>query len=240
MDYMVPDKIPLPRNVLESLVWDREKDVERMKERYPMPRALLQAKAAEGKYPKRNFFESFSRGKISGKNKIPVILSATRASVYNKNSPLSGDVILSTFAQQAEELGAVAVGCHVDSSNFRGSFEDLEELKKSGSLPVICDDFILYGYQIFRAKASGADVIKLMASILTTQEIVYNSKVAKALGLSVIVVVYSKPQLLDVLDKVPDIGSSSPQTFFISIIVSIVSININIIIIIRLVFFFFF
>jgi indole-3-glycerol phosphate synthase len=185
-----------------------------MKERYPMPRALLQAKAAEGKYPKRNFFESFSRGKMSGKNKIPVIVSATRASVYNKNSPLSGDVILSTFAQQAEELGAVAVGCHVDSSNFRGSFEDLEELKKSGSLPVICDDFILYGYQIFRAKASGADVIKLMASVLTTQEIVYNSKVAKALGLSVIVVVYSKPQLLDVLDKVPDIGSSSPKTFF--------------------------
>jgi hypothetical protein len=33
MDYVVPEKAPQPKNVLESLVWDREKDVDRMRER---------------------------------------------------------------------------------------------------------------------------------------------------------------------------------------------------------------
>jgi hypothetical protein len=41
MEYMVPEKAPQPKNVLESLVWDREKEVDRMRERFPMSRALV-------------------------------------------------------------------------------------------------------------------------------------------------------------------------------------------------------
>ena len=48
--------------------------------------------------------------------------------------------------------------------------------------------------------------MRLMASVLTTQEIGYNMKVAKALGLAVIVVVSSKHQMLDVLAAIPEIG----------------------------------
>lgn len=46
MDYVVPDKVPQPRNTLESLVWDREKDIDRMRERFQMSRALIQAKVS--------------------------------------------------------------------------------------------------------------------------------------------------------------------------------------------------
>ena len=60
MDYFVPEKIPQPKNVLESLVWDREKDIERLKERFQMPRALVQAKVAEGKFPKKSLFDAVS------------------------------------------------------------------------------------------------------------------------------------------------------------------------------------
>lgn len=34
MDYFVPEKVPQPKNVLESLVWDREKEVDRARERF--------------------------------------------------------------------------------------------------------------------------------------------------------------------------------------------------------------
>jgi hypothetical protein len=44
MDYVVPEKAPQPKNVLESLVWDREKDVDRMRER-------LQVSAKQVKIP---------------------------------------------------------------------------------------------------------------------------------------------------------------------------------------------
>ena len=100
----------------------------------------------------------------------------------------------------------MAVGCHADSRSFGGQFEDVEILKKATStLPVFCDDFIMYGYQIFRAKAVGADVIKLMGALITPQEISYFIKIAKALNMESVVVVNSKQQLLDVLAQVPNV-----------------------------------
>ena len=54
MDYFVPEKLPQPENYLESLVWDREKDIDRMRERFQLARALSQAKVAEAKYPRRS------------------------------------------------------------------------------------------------------------------------------------------------------------------------------------------
>ena len=56
---------------------------------------------------------------------------------------------------------------------------------------------------VLRAKSSGADAVKIMASVLPVQDIDYLVKIAKALGLLCVVVVSSKVQLLDVLQGVP-------------------------------------
>ena len=77
------------------------------------------------------------------------------------------------------------------------------------NVPVFCNDFVVYGYQLFRAKSSGADAVKLMASVLPTQDIEYLLKIAKALGLQCIVVVSSKVQLLEVLRAVPAVQALS-------------------------------
>jgi len=55
LDYVVPEKAPQPSNVLESLVWDREKDVDRLRERVPMARAMMLARASDAKLPHRDF-----------------------------------------------------------------------------------------------------------------------------------------------------------------------------------------
>jgi indole-3-glycerol phosphate synthase len=104
-----------------------------------------------------------------------------------------------------------AIGCHVDSRAYGCSYEDVEAIRTATpeSIPVICNDFILYVYQVFRAKAAGADVIKLMASVLTVQEITYFTRVADTLGMSVIVVVSSKSQILDVLQNLPRLEALS-------------------------------
>ena len=44
MDYVVPEKAPQPSCLLESMVWDRERDVDRMRERFQLARALSLAK----------------------------------------------------------------------------------------------------------------------------------------------------------------------------------------------------
>lgn len=209
MDYFVPEKAPLPRNVLESLVWGRESDVERLKERFALPRAMTMAKLADSKFTKNSLVNAIKAASLSTKFCLPVIASAVSASLYYGKSSLAslieGQLTMSIFAKEAAEIGVAGLAANVESGVYMGSYEALTDLKSSTTLPVICDDIVIYGYQIFRAKAAGADAIKLMASVLTTQEIRYNTKVAKALGVTVIVVVSSKQQLLDVLSEVPEI-----------------------------------
>ena len=64
---------------------------------------------------------------------------------------------------------------------------------------------IIYGYQVFRAKAAGADAIKIMMSINTAKETSYLVKMANAIGITPIVVASSKIQMLDALENIEDI-----------------------------------
>jgi indole-3-glycerol phosphate synthase len=91
-------------------------------------------------------------------------------------------------------------------------YEDLETLRESPTgkvLPVIANDFVLYAYQLFRAKSSGADAIKLHASILPPTEISYMAKIARKINLGVVVVVSTMPQLMAVLGSVPELNTLS-------------------------------
>lgn len=101
----------------------------------------------------------------------------------------------------------VSVGVNVDTSVYKGNYDDLEVVKASATLqspdkrpyiPIICNDFVVYAYQIFQAKTKGADVIKLLASILPIQELSYLLKIAKSFNMTPIITVSSKKQLLEV------------------------------------------
>ena len=226
MDYVVPEKAPQPKNVLESLVWDREKDVDRMRERFQMARALVQAKASEGKFPRRDLIKTVREANARasmlssvGGGIPPILVELNRASLHNgklgEEGLLGNDraaAVLGEMARDSVAAGAVVVGCNADAGTFRGQFEDLETLRgalTATNTPVFCNDFVVYGYQLFRAKASGADAVKLMAAVLSVQDIEYLVKIAKSLGLVCIVVVSSKVQLLDVLKGLPTLQALS-------------------------------
>jgi len=75
-------------------------------------------------------------------------------------------------------------------------------------LPLLCKDFILSPYQLYQARAAGADAALLIAAILTDQDLAYLLKVARALGLAVLIEVHDAPELERVLalDGVKMIG----------------------------------
>ena len=137
MDYVVPEKAPQPKNVLESLVWDREKDVDRLRERFQLARALVQAKASEGKFPRRDLVravrESAARNALlsaSGGGVPPLLVEVNRASLHNGKlgeEAMPGndraDAVLGELARDSVAAGAIAVGCNADSGTFRGQFE---------------------------------------------------------------------------------------------------------------------
>jgi indole-3-glycerol phosphate synthase len=223
MDYLVPEKQPNPSNFLESLVWDREKDVNRMREALQLARAISQAKLAGVRFPQRSLATAvhnmktklslLSAGDSAGRQVPPVLVEIMRSSVnYGRALDSASPAFLQSALKGLQSIpSVVSVGCHVDLKNFGGQFQDVEALRTTTpeTLPVFCNDFILYGYQIFSAKAAGADVIKLMSAILTSQEVTYFIKIAKTLGMSCVVVVASKVQALDVLANVAGLEAMS-------------------------------
>jgi len=102
-----------------------------------------------------------------------------------------------------------SLSVNVDTGVYKGSFDDIEQLKEATlfdkddnnrpDVPIVCNDFIVYAYQIFQAKTKGADAIKLLASVLPSQELSYLSKIAKSFGVTPIITVSSKQQLLQAL-----------------------------------------
>jgi indole-3-glycerol phosphate synthase len=86
-----------------------------------------------------------------------------------------------------------------DKSFFQGGFEVLVQVRQAVDLPLLCKDFILSPYQLYQARAAGADAALLIAAILSDQDLAYLLKVAASLGLAVLVEVHDGAELERVL-----------------------------------------
>jgi indole-3-glycerol phosphate synthase len=120
-----------------------------------------------------------------------------------KASPSKG-VIREDFDPEAIAKGYAAGGASclsvlTDKQFFQGGFEVLVQVRQAVDLPLLCKDFILSPYQLFQARAAGADAALLIAAILSDQDLAYLLKVARALGLAVLVEVHDGEELERVL-----------------------------------------
>jgi len=95
-----------------------------------------------------------------------------------------------------QEAGASAVSVLTDKHFFGGKLEYLHEAKQVLSIPVLQKDFIIDPYQVYEAKAFGADFILLIASILSIAEVQQLSTLAQDLGMEVLVEVHTSEELV--------------------------------------------
>ena len=98
-----------------------------------------------------------------------------------------------------EGLGASCISVLTDKRFFQGSYEILETVRKSTNLPLLCKDFIISAYQIYKARVSGADAILLIAAILSDDDLIYLKKIADNLKMSVLVEVHNSNELERIL-----------------------------------------
>lgn len=98
-------------------------------------------------------------------------------------------------AKGYEEAGVCGMSVLTDGKYFGGSLDDLLSARASCNLPLLRKEFIIDEYQILVAKAFGADVILLIASVLSRQEIKNLSEFAKNLGLEVLLEVHNMEEL---------------------------------------------
>ena len=86
-------------------------------------------------------------------------------------------------AQGYESAGACGMSVLTDMKYFGGSLEDLLTARASCNMPLLRKEFIIDPYQIVEAKAFGADVILLIAAILSREEIQTFSTLVQSLGM---------------------------------------------------------
>ncbi|KAA1245813.1 indole-3-glycerol phosphate synthase TrpC [Aquimarina sp. RZ0] len=94
-----------------------------------------------------------------------------------------------------EKAGVCGMSVLTDGKYFGGSMDDLLLARASVELPILRKEFIVDEYQLLEAKAYGADVILLIAAVLSREEIKSLSEFAKRLSLDVLLEVHNLEEL---------------------------------------------
>ena len=190
LEYGIPHKDAEPRHILEKIVWEKDREVAAARQRMPLDQ--LKTKVSQLP-PAQDFVLSLRQAFVK-----PALIAEVK-----KASPSKG-VIRDDFdpvaiAKAYAAGGASCLSVLTDKSFFQGGFEVLIDVRDAVDLPLLCKDFILTPYQLYQARAAGADAALLIAAILTDQDLRYLSKVAETLGLTVLVEVHDSEELERVL-----------------------------------------
>ncbi len=104
-------------------------------------------------------------------------------SEFKRRSPskglINGTAEVEVVTKAYNEAGASALSVLTDTDFFGGKAEDLIAARSVNQIPILRKDFMIDEYQILEAKAWGADLILLIASILTPKEIEAYGKFAQ-------------------------------------------------------------
>ncbi|MGL5858444.1 MAG: indole-3-glycerol phosphate synthase TrpC [Angustibacter sp.] len=96
--------------------------------------------------------------------------------------------------------GATVVSVLTEQRRFGGSLTDLDDVRRAVEVPVLRKDFIVTSYQLWEARAHGADVILLIAAALNQDALVSLHERAESLGMTVLVEVHDEDELSRAVD----------------------------------------
>ena len=140
----------------------------------------------------------FSRKCISLKESIKnnnsgIICEFKRRSPSNQNINYISS--LSDVVSGYEEAGAAGLSILTNKKYFDGDTQDIIDIRDISNLPILRKEFIISEYQVIEAKSIGSDAILLIASILSKEEIIGYSSLAKSIGLEVLLEIHSEDEL---------------------------------------------
>jgi len=113
--------------------------------------------------------------------------------------PLRPELYPSLLARNYQRAGAAAISVLTEKNYFKGSLDDLSSVRKSVEIPVLQKEFIIDPYQIYEARACGADAILLIAALHNRQTLKELLSLALSLKLSALVEIHNEQELEDAL-----------------------------------------
>jgi indole-3-glycerol phosphate synthase len=179
---------------LEELIEATRERLERVKRELPL--ADLERLASE-RGEGRPFAEALSRPGTS------VIAE------FKRRSPSAGTIregaTVAEMARAYERGGAAALSILTEERHFGGSLDDLREARDSSDIPILRKDFTIDPYQLWEAKAAGADAVLLVVGALRPHELGSLHGLARDLDLDAIVEVHDEEELTAALEIDADV-----------------------------------
>lgn len=199
-------------NILDKIIVDKKREVVLKKSVFPVSQL------------ENSVF--FDRKTISLSQKLKTSSSGIIAE-HKRRSPskslINHNFTVEEVVKGYENAGACGISVLTDGKYFGGSLDDLLLARASVNIPLLRKEFIVDEYQILEAKAFGADLILLIAAVLSCQEIKSLSEFAKKLGLDVLLEVHNQKELeksiMPSLDMI-GVNNRNLKTFKVSLDIS--------------------
>ena len=124
---------------------------------------------------------------------IPVIAEIKRASPSKGH--LSDIPDPAVLAREYERGGASAISVLTEGRKFLGSLDDFDKVRAAVHIPVLRKDFIVTDYQIFEARAHGADLVLLIVAALDDAQLKHLLDLAHELNMTVLVETHTREEI---------------------------------------------
>ncbi len=171
-------------NILEKIILDKKREV--ILKKSVVPVSQLEKSAL------------FSRRTISLSYNLKNSNSGIIAE-HKRRSPsrpmINNSLSVEDVVKGYQDAGVCGISVLTDGKYFGGSLDDLLLARAAVNIPLLRKEFIIEEYQILEAKANGADLILLIAAVLTREEIKDLSTFAQSLGLEVLLEVHNLEEL---------------------------------------------
>jgi indole-3-glycerol phosphate synthase len=169
-------------SILDQIFAAKRAEVEAAREKISLKKMISVARAAPAS---RAFIEAL-------RQRRPAIIAEVK-----RASPSKGDILPglnpAAVARDYAESGAAAISVLTDR-HFKGTLDDLRAVRDAVELPLLRKDFIFDAYQVYEARAAGADAILLIAAMLEREQMRSLAALAAELGMTALVEVHNRDE----------------------------------------------
>jgi len=175
-------------NILKKICEDKKLEIEILKNKCSLNSLK---KLLSDKIIKRNFQSNIVNSSIEKKNFI--------IGEIKKSSPSAGEIINSyepiEIAKIYERAGVKAISILTEKNYFKGEIDHLSFIKQNTNIPILRKDFIIDEYQLYESKVYQADVVLLIVSILSDNQLNKFLEIANDLNLDCIIETHDESEI---------------------------------------------
>ncbi|MHB1458560.1 MAG: indole-3-glycerol phosphate synthase TrpC [Armatimonadota bacterium] len=199
--------------ILDKIIAHKGPEVAARKQLISLERMMSEANNAP---PALDFKSAITRGADSD----PVRLIAEVKKASPSKGLIRADFDPVEIARMYEKAGASAISVLTDEKYFQGHLDYLRAIRSTVGIPLLRKDFIIDEYQIYEARAAGADAILLIAAALSRDTISAFKHISSDLGMASLVETHTADEMMIAIDagaEIIGINNRNLQTFEVSL-----------------------